>query len=46
MRSLTKDRVDLIDALVTEGDLGGITAALIEKDEHLTDALRVVFALK
>lgn len=46
MRALAKDRADLIEALVAEADLGRITASLLEKDEHLTDALRAVFALE
>ena len=46
MRLLTDDRAELIEALVAESSLGGITASLLEKDEHLTDALRAVFALK
>ncbi|MDB6001261.1 MAG: hypothetical protein JWP52_2960 [Rhizobacter sp.] len=46
MRSLSRDRLDLIDALVAESSLGGITASLLEKDEHLTDALRALFAMK
>jgi predicted nucleotidyltransferase component of viral defense system len=45
MRALAQGRLDLIDALVAESDLKGITAGLLEKDEHLTDALRAVFAL-
>lgn len=46
MRTLSQDRLDLIDALVAESGLVGITAGLLEKDEHLTDALRAVFALE
>lgn len=46
MRVLAKDRADLIEALDAEANLGKVTAALLEKDEHLTDALRAVFALK
>ena len=46
MRILAKDRADLIEALVAETDLGRVTAGLLEKDEHLTDALRTVFALE
>ena len=46
MRSLSSARRELIEALIAEGDVGGITAALLEKDEHLTDALRAVFSLK
>lgn len=46
MRTLSQDRLDLIDALLAETDTGDITAALLEKDEHLTDALRAVFGLQ
>ena len=46
MRSLSSARRDLIEALIAESDVGGITAALLEKDEHLTDALRAVFSLE
>jgi hypothetical protein len=42
---LRPQQLELIDALVAETSLGGITAGLLEKDEHLTDALRVLFAL-
>jgi predicted nucleotidyltransferase component of viral defense system len=45
MRALRPQRLELIDALVAETALGGITAGLLEKDEHLTDALRALFAL-
>ena len=45
MKVLAKDRSELIEALDAEADLGGVTTALLEKDEHLTDALRAVFAL-
>lgn len=46
MRALHPERLELIDALVAESALGGITAGLLEKDEHLTDALRALFALQ
>lgn len=46
MRVLTPERQELIEALVAEGAPGGITAGLLEKDEHLTDALRALFALQ
>lgn len=46
MRTLSAERLELIDALVAEADIGGITAALLEKDEHLTAALQAIFALK
>jgi predicted nucleotidyltransferase component of viral defense system len=46
MRALAADRRELIDALVAEADIGGITAAILEKDEHLSAALHAVFALE
>ena len=45
MKVLSSERQELIDALVAETATGGITAGLLEKDEHLTDALRALFAL-
>ena len=45
MRALPKERLDLIDALLAEGELRGITAAILEKDEHLTDALKALLSL-
>ena len=46
MKTLSQDRLDLIGALLAETDTRGITAALLEKDEHLTEALRAVFCLR
>ena len=46
MRVLAPERRELIEALVAEAESGAITAGLLEKDEHLTDALRALFALK
>jgi predicted nucleotidyltransferase component of viral defense system len=46
MKRLSPERHELIEALVAETTLGGVTAALLEKDEHLTDALRALFALR
>ena len=40
MRVISKDRSELIEALVAEADIGRVTAGLLEKDEHLKDALR------
>ena len=45
MRTLSAERIELIDALVAEADIGDITAGLLEKDEHLTAALQAVFGL-
>jgi len=46
MRPLARQRIELIDALVAERDIGGVTAGLLEKDEHLTDALHALFQLE
>ena len=46
MRALRPERLELIDTVVAESALGGITAGLLEKDEHLTDALRALLALR
>ena len=46
MRVLAPQRQELIEALVAEAAPGRITAGLLEKDEHLTDALRALFALQ
>ena len=46
MRVLAPQRQELIEALVAEAAPGRITAGLLEKDEHLTDALRALFALR
>jgi len=46
MRALRPQQLELIDALVAQTALGGITAGLLEKDEHLTDALRALFAMQ
>jgi len=35
----------LIDALLAEQDVGGISAAILEKDIHVTDALRALSAI-
>jgi len=45
MRTLRPERQELIEALVAEAAPDGMTAGLLEKDEHLTDALRALFAL-
>lgn len=45
-KTLSVERRELIDALVAEADLGGISAGLLEKDEHLTDTLQLLFDLQ
>ncbi len=44
--ALRPQQLELIGAPVAENALGGITTGLLEKDEHLTDALRALFALR
>ncbi|AJC23608.1 nucleotidyl transferase AbiEii/AbiGii toxin family protein [Pandoraea pulmonicola] len=46
MRTISKEQLELIDALVAEEDLGGISAAILEKDIHVTDALRALASLE
>jgi hypothetical protein len=40
MKSISVEQVELIDAVLAEKDVGGLTAAIFEKDIHLTDASR------
>ena len=48
MRSLSHTQKELIEALVGEEDprFSDITPGLLEKDEHLTDALRILFGMQ
>lgn len=46
MRQLSRSRLEIIDALVLEGQNPLLNAALLEKDEHLTDALHALFGLR
>lgn len=46
MRTLGKERLNLITSIVAEKEFAAITAGLLEKDEHLTDALEAIFELK
>ncbi|KEZ00844.1 hypothetical protein GQ57_38470 [Burkholderia sp. MSh2] len=45
MKTITIDQRELIDALLAEKDVGGISAAILEKDIHVTDALRALSAI-
>lgn len=45
MKTITTDQRELIDALLAEQDVGGISAAILEKDIHVTDALRALSAI-
>ena len=46
MRKITDSQLELIDAVIAESATGGLTAAIIEKDIHVTEALHALFALK
>jgi len=39
MKTLDGSQIDLIDAVLAEGDVGGLTPAIFEKDIHVTDEL-------
>lgn len=43
MKTLAAEQRELIDAVVAERDVGNITAAIFEKDVHITDTLRALF---
>lgn len=43
MKTLAAEQRELIDAVVAERDVGNITAAIFEKDIHITDTLRALF---
>ncbi|VVD93908.1 hypothetical protein PCO31110_01779 [Pandoraea communis] len=46
MKIISKDQRDLIDALIIEQDLDGISAAILEKDIHVSDALRALASIE
>lgn len=42
MKTITPDQAELIEAVLAEFDVGLLTASILEKDVHVTDALRLV----
>lgn len=46
MKTISSEQKELIDALVAEGLAGSLSAAVLEKDVHVTDALRALAALR
>ncbi|WP_434673922.1 nucleotidyl transferase AbiEii/AbiGii toxin family protein [Pseudomonas sp. R1-15] len=40
MKTITPEQVELIDAVLAEVDVGFLTASILEKDIHVTDALQ------
>jgi predicted nucleotidyltransferase component of viral defense system len=45
MKTITQSQVELIDAVIAEKDVGGLTAAILEKDVHVTEALHALSVL-
>lgn len=46
MKAITPDQAELIEAVLAELDVGLLTASILEKDVHVTDALRVVLDIQ
>lgn len=46
MKAITPDKAELIEAVLAELDVGLLTASILEKDVHVTDALRVVLNIR
>ena len=46
MKTISSEQKELIDALVAEGLAGNLSAAVLEKDVHVTDALRALATLR
>lgn len=45
MKHISVYQTELIDAVLAEKDVGGLTAAILEKDIHVTDVLRELIKL-
>lgn len=46
MKKINLAQLDLIDAIVAEYDIGGLSAAILEKDIHVTDALSAMMQIR
>lgn len=46
MKVITPDQAELIEAVLAELDVGLLTASILEKDVHVTDALVVLLAMQ
>ena len=46
MKTLDGTQIELIDAILAERDVGGLTPAIFEKDIHVTDALLALLSEK
>lgn len=46
MKTITPEQVELIDAVLAEVDVGLLTASILEKDVHVTDALQALMGMQ
>ncbi|MBT2338694.1 MULTISPECIES: nucleotidyl transferase AbiEii/AbiGii toxin family protein [Pseudomonas] len=46
MKTITLEQVELIDAVLAEGGVGLLTASILEKDVHVTDALQALMGMR
>lgn len=46
MRQITDRQLEIIDAVLAEKNVGGLTAAILEKDIHLTDVLHMLARIR
>ena len=46
MKIITPEQVELIDAVLAEVDVGLLTASILEKDVHVTDALQALMGMQ
>lgn len=46
MKVITPDQAELIEAVLAERDVGLLTASILEKDIHVTDALCALLGMK
>lgn len=42
MRQIKNQQLEVIDAILAEKDVGGVTAAILEKDVHVTEVLQML----
>lgn len=45
MKTISSEQADLIDAVIAEKNVGALTAAILEKDIHVTDALSALLTV-
>jgi predicted nucleotidyltransferase component of viral defense system len=46
MKTITPEQIELIDAVLAEVDVGLLTASILEKDVHVTDALQALMSIQ